>query len=520
MLEAGTELPTDIESLQALVSSLREELKNRDDKVENLIEIIRDLKRSRFGKSSEKVSPEQLGMFNEAEEADSGEDDLDDDSETESITYERKKPKRRPLPKELPREDRVVDLPESERRCSHNPEHVMQEIGEEISEKLDIVPMQMKVIRTIRKKYACCEKDCGLGGVKTAPVAAQAIPKSNASEGLLAAIATMKYVDHLPLYRLETIFKRHEIDLTRGTMASWMVRCGELVQPLINLLHDELIEANYLQMDETRTQVLNEEGKRAESQSYMWVRHRPGKNPIILFTYDPTRSGGVPVKLLEGFSGHLQVDGYDGYAEVVRKSQGKITRGGCLAHARRKFKKAADSSKKPGLANKGLKLIQKLYKIEDDIRYRTPEERHRARQLKAKPIIDEMRLWLDKVLNSAPPESLVGKALNYTNNEWPYLVAYLNDGRYEIDNNEIENAIRPFALGRKNWLFSSTVEGADASANLYSLIETAKANYIEPYRYLRYIFERLPLAQTADDFAALLPAAVKAVFVAQDQTKK
>lgn len=515
-----TELPTDIESLQALVVSLREELVARDTKVDSLIEIIRDLKRSRFGKSSEKVSPNQLGMFNEAEESAASDESTDESEDTETITYERKKPKRKPLPKELAREEKVIELQESERRCPHNPEHLMREIGEEISEKLDIIPMQMKVIRTIRKKYACCEKDCGLGGVKTAPVPPSAIPKSNASEGLLAAIATMKYVDHLPLYRLETIFKRHDIDLTRGTMGSWMVRLGELVQPLINLLHERLIESSYLQMDETRTQVLNEEGKRAESKSYMWVRHMPGKNPIILFTYDPSRSGQVPMKLLEDFKGHLQVDGYDGYAEVVRQSQGSITRGGCMAHARRRFKKAADSSKKPGIANKGLKFIQKLYKIEDEIRYRSPDERHRIRQAKAKSIIDELRVWLDQVMHSVPPESLVGKALHYANNEWPYLITYLNDGRYEIDNNEIENAIRPFALGRKNWLFSSTVEGAEASANLYSLIETAKANYVEPYRYLRYVFERLQLAQTVDDFEALLPSAVKAVFAAQEIAEK
>jgi transposase len=525
--DTSTELLTDIETLRALLAakeaenkSLRDALENRDSKVESLIEIIRDLKRSRFGKSSEKISTEQLGLFNEAEEAATSDDESDDESdaaeETETITYERKKPKRKPLPKELPREDRIVYLSESERKCAHNPEHVMSEIGEEISEKLDIVPMQMKVIRTIRKKYACCEKDCGLGGVKTAPVPASMIPKSNASEGLLAAIATMKYVDHQPLYRLETIFKRHEIDLSRGTMGSWMVRVGQMVQPLINLLHEKLIESSYLQMDETRTQVLNEEGKRAESHSYMWVRHRPGRHRIILFTYDPSRSGEVPVKLLEDFRGHLQVDGYDGYQQVINKASGSITRGGCMAHARRKFKKAQDSSNKPGLANKALKFIQKLYKIEDEIRYRSHEERYRSRQAKAKPLLEELRTWLDQVLMKVPPETLTGKALHYANNEWKYLVAYLNDGSYEIDNNEIENAIRPFALGRKNWLFSATVEGAEASANLYSLIETAKANAIEPYQYLRYIFERLPQAQTIDDFEALLPSAVKSVFAAQE----
>jgi transposase len=525
MNKSELELPLDIDSLHSLVRELRTQLSSRDTERESLLEIIRDLKRSRFGKSSEKANYVQLGLFNEAEEAAnaaskaSADDDDDEDESNEMVIvpgHERKKPKRKALPENLVREVRIIEIPESERRCSHDPAHTMQEIGEEMSEKLDIIPMQMKVIRTIRKKYACCEKDCGLSGVMTAAVPPSMLPKSNASEGLLAAIVTQKYVDHLPLYRLEVIFKRHGIDLSRGTMSSWMVKCGELVQPLINLLSENLLESTYLQMDETRTQVLNEEGKRAESKSYMWVRHRPGDEPILIFTYDPSRSGAVPVKLLDGFKGHLQVDGYDGYAQVIVKSNGTITRGGCFAHARRKFKAAADSSKKPGLANKALKFIQKLYKIEDEIRYRSHDERYRVRQEKAKPIIDDLKTWLDQVRDAAPPESLVGKALNYLNNEWLYLIKYLDAGQFEIDNNEIENAIRPFAVGRKNWLFSSTVEGAEASANLFSLIETAKANRIEPYRYLRYIFERLPRAATVEDFEALLPAAVKAVFVHQD----
>jgi Transposase and inactivated derivatives len=524
VLETRTEFPTDVESLLAIIAAKDtelEQLRNEyERKVESLIEIIRDLRRKRFGKSSEKASPHQLGLFNEAEEAAAVSEDPSDETETEAITYVRKKPKRKPLPADLPREERVIEIPESERLCPNGCGSVMNEIGEEVSEKFDIVPMQIKVIRTVRKKYACTHKDCGLGGVKTAPNPPALIPKSNASEGLLAAICTMKYVDHLPLYRLEAIFKRHDIDLTRGTMGSWMVRCGQAVQPLINLLHEELVSSDYIQMDETRTQVLNEEGKRAESKSYMWVRYRPGRYPIVLFTYDPSRSGEVPVRLLDGFEGHLQVDGYDGYSQVIRKSGGKITRGGCMAHARRKLKSASDSSKKAGIANKGLKFIQKLYKFEEQARYRSPEERYRIRQLKAKPVIEEMRKWLDQVLNSVPPESLVGQALRYLHNEWEHLMKYLEDGRYEIDNNDVENVIRPFALGRKNWLFSSTVEGAEASANIYSLIETAKANYLDPYDYLKYVFEKLPLAQTLEDFEALLPASVKAVFAAQDIADK
>jgi transposase len=292
-------------------------------------------------------------------------------------------------------------------------------------------------------------------------------------------------------------------------MASWMIKCGELVQPLINLLNEDLLVKDYLQMDETRVQVLKEKGKTAESLSYMWVRAHPGTNPIVLFDYDPTRSGAVPVKLLEGFKGHLQVDGYAGYNEVTEKPF--VTRGGCFAHSRRKFFEAKEASKKAGIANKGVAYIKKFYKVEDECRHMSPIDRFNYRNEHARPIVAEMREWLDTVLPTVPPKTIVGKALLYAHNEWPCLVRYLDDGRYEIDNNFVENQIRPFALGRKNWLFSDSVDGAMASSNLFSLIVTAKANHIEPYGYLKHIFEKLPTARTVTDLEALLPSAVKKI---------
>ena len=388
----------------------------------------------------------------------------------------------------------------------------MREIGEEVSEKLDLVPMQLKVIRTIRKKYACpgCQE-----GVKTAALPAQAIPKSIASEGLLAALVTWKYNDHLPLYRIESIFSRHGAELSRGTMASWIVRLGQLVQPLINLLAERLLESGYVQMDETRVQVLYEQGKRAQSQSYMWVRAKPDpEDPVVLFDYDPTRSGAVPKRLLEDFVGRLQVDGYDGYSQVTKREG--VLRHGCLAHARRKFFDATKSSKKVGIANRGLKYIQRLYKIEEVCRGWTADRRYLFRQQKAKPILAELRGFILESIGTVPDSGLTGKALHYADNEWPYLERYIEDGRVEIDNNFVENAIRPFAVGRKNWLFSVTVEGAEASANLYSIITTAKLHGLEPYRYLRYIFENLPLAQVLADFERLLPSAAVGAFARQD----
>ncbi len=478
--------------------------------IEILLEAIRDARRKRFGKSSDKVSADQLGMFDEPEELD---ETQDDDDETETVTYERKKskPKRAKLPEHLERVDRLITLAESERVCPHDGE-LMVEIGEEVSEKLDVIPMQVKVIRLIRKKYGC---PCCQIGVKTAPLPDQMIPKGNASEGMLAALAVSKYVDHLPLYRIEAILARMKVDLSRGVMANWMVKVGEQIQPLINLLTDKLIASKFLQMDETRVQVLKEEGKRAESLSYMWVRASlDPMNPVVLFDYDPTRSSEVPKKLLDGFEGKLQTDAYAGYNAVCIEKD--LLRFGCWAHVRRKFVDASKSSKKVALANHAVKLIKKLYKVEDEIEGKSAEEKSKIRKEKSEPILTELRAWLDEVRPKVPPQSLLGKALAYADNEWQNLIRYVDHGEVYIDNNFVENLIRPFALGRKNWLFSATVEGANASANIYSLIMTAKVTGLEPYRYLRYVFERLPSAKTLEDFEKLLPSSVQRLFIEQD----
>jgi transposase len=264
-------------------------------------------------------------------------------------------------------------------------------------------------------------------------------------------------------------------------------------------------------MDETPVQVLNQKGKLAESKSYMWVRHAgpPGQR-ITLFDYDPSRSGAVPRRLLAGYSGALMLDGYEGYAPVCRE-QG-LTRLGCWVHARRKFVDVSKASKKKNSqAAYAIKLIAKLYVIEKTNKDANAEGRYQARIENAKPIIDKLRQWLDETKPKVPPKNLLGKALQYLDNQWPRLIAYLEDGQYPIDNNPVENAIRPFAIGRKNWLFSASVNGPKASANLYSLIETAKANDLEPYAYLKRVFTELPNAQSYDDVEKLLPNHVKDV---------
>ncbi len=316
-------------------------------------------------------------------------------------------------------------------------------------------------------------------------------------------------------YRQEQIFKRIGIELTRANLANWVVRAGQLIQPLINLMRDRTLAYDIVAMDETPVQVLKEPGKAPQTKSYLWVqRGGPPGQPLILYDYDPSRGQAVPIRLLEGYRGYLHTDGYAGY-DAVGSDPG-ITQVGCFAHARRKFDQAIkgqgqSKKRKSSHAWRGLKFIQKLYRIERSLQDVTPQARYQARREQAQPILDEMRNWLDEVLPQVPPTTLTGKALHYLHNQWSKLIRYLEDGRLRIDNNLLENAIRPFVVGRKNFLFCDTVRGANASANLYSLIETAKANGIEPYQYLRRVFAGLPNAKTVEDVEALLPYRVKLI---------
>jgi transposase len=455
----------------------------------------------RYAASSEKLSPDQIRLFDEAE----AETQTAAPAEDETVTvpaHARRKRGRKKLPEALPRVEVIHELPDSERVCPHdgNP---LTEIGAVTSEQLDIIPAKIQVIRHIRKQYACRCGQC----IKTAVLPPQPIPKSLASPGLLAHITVSKYQDALPLYRQEAILQRIGVDLPRATLANWMIQAGTLIQPLINLLRDRLLAYDILQMDETPVQVLKEPGKTAQSKSYLWLqRGGPPEQPVVLYDYDPGRGAEVPKRLLAGFTGYLQTDGYDSYNAVVVVN--KLTHVGCMAHARRKFSeavKAQDKKKPGGNAHRGLALIRKLYRVEKQARKLTPEARHEHRQRHARPILDELRSWLDEALPQVPPTSATGKALNYLHNEWDKLIRYLDDGRLEIDNNGAENAIRPFVVGRKNWLFSASVKGVRASANLYSLIETAKANGLEPYAYLRHLFTELPKAETVEVIEALLP---------------
>lgn len=513
------ELPEDVEALKALVRTMAAEhartLAARDATIESLTARVRELLARRFGPSSERVAEGQLGLFNEAEAVaqEAGEADTADEAPdtVEVPAHTRRRGKRAPLPEHLPRVDVVHELPEAERVCPHDG-GVLEPFAEEVSEQLDIVPAKVQVLRHRRAKYRCA---CCGEHLVTAPLPAQPVPKSQASPGLLAYVATSKYVDALPLYRQTKSFTRIGIDLPRQTLARWMLACGELAWPLINLYRDTLLALPYIHADETTVQVLKEPGRNAESKSYLWCQASgiPAR-PIVLFDYDPSRASSVPKRLLAGFSGYLQTDGYSGYNAVV--GENGITQLYCFAHARRYFVEGLKGlglnpkklpAKPPDKARRllrGLELIRTLYAIERRIRDKPPDVRYATRQQESVPALQRLRAWVDNTLPRVPPATALGKALGYLDKHWAGLVRFLEDGRLEIDNNRAENAIRPFVVGRRNWLFSDTPGGATASANLYSLVETAKANGLDPYAYLRHVFTALPRATTVDDVEALL----------------
>ncbi len=525
-MNSELKLPENPDALRDFARDLVKQFQQLQSEKARLQEQINLLLHKRFSANSEKYRAEQADLFNEAEayaetldptDADVAGIDADSgtvagvETTTEPESAPPRKPGRKALPSELPRVDIVHELPEDRRYCSEG--HALKVIGEDIAEQLDIIPAKVQVIRHVRKKYAC---PCCQAEVTTAPLPPQPIPKSNASPGLLAYVATSKFVDALPLNRQSKLFARLGVELNRATLAHWMIRSGQLIQPLINLLDEALLTHPVLQMDETRIQVLKEKDRAAESHSYLWVRRGgPPAQPVVLFHYAPSRSQAVANQLLRGFSGTVQTDGYAAYASVCANHG--LRHAGCWAHARRKFDEAYKATgkgrPKTGKASKALGMIQKLYRIESQIKSLSADDRYRIRQQHAVPLLNEIKTWADVSLTQVVPSSLIGKALAYLTKHWDTLTAYCEDGRLAIDNNAVERAIRPFVIGRNNWLFADTVGGAKASANLYSLIETAKLNALEPYRYLWHIFTELPKAQTLADIEQLLPWAVDTTYI-------
>lgn len=506
-----TALPAEVPALQQLVVRLQKELSVITSRASVLEEELRLLRHKIFGRRSERLSGEELkqsSLFDEAESTlEAAAKTQQPEASVEVAAHRRAKPGRKPLPADLPREEVVHDIPEDEKKCSCCGAPLVR-IGEETSEKLDIVPAQMKVIRHIRPKYACKECDGGHSEhpVKIAPVPAQIVEKGIVTSGLLAFILVGKFCDGIPFYRQEKQFARIGVELSRVDFCHWAAEAALKTDPLIEIFLEQIRAGPIVQMDETRVQVMKELGRADTAQSFMWVmRGGPPQAPVILYRYHPSRSASIPVQYLSDYQGFLQTDGYEGYGEVG--SLPGITHVGCWAHARRKFDEAARVSKSVGSAHEALGRIAKLYRIERELRAQqlSPEALLRNRKEQILPILRDFKQWLEMKALQVPPSVLLGKAVHYALKEWEKLSRYLDSPYLTPDTNLVENAIRPFVTGRKNWLFSGSPRGAHASATLYSLIETARANGIEPYRYLRYLFAKLPLAKSREDYLSLTP---------------
>jgi transposase len=509
-------LPDDAAALKEIIAFHLNQQEKFQERIDYLEQMVCLLQKELFGRKSEKhVLPdhEQRQLFDPIEAPESDRRIFEEKIVIPEHT--RKKRGRKPLPADLPRVDVVHDLPEEEKQCDCGA--ALSCIGQDVSEKLDYVPAKIRVIRHIRYKYACksCEGvDSDGPTVKIAPPPVQLIPKSIASEGLIAHLVVSKFADGLPLYRQQKIFSRLGIDLSRATMANWVVKASRHCQPLIDLLQEEIRSGPLINVDETPYQVLNEPGRHNTSKSYMWVFKGGQENsPALLYQYHRTRSGEAALNFLGNYHGYVQSDAFSGY-ECLSEKKG-IAHMGCWAHARRNFVNVIKAKKKnrskqiqpKSLADEALEFIGRLYQIEKEanIKNLEPIQIYQLRQEKAKPVLEAFKTWLIAKQQITPPKGLLGKAINYTLNHWGKLIVYIEDGRLRPDNNAAENAIRPFVLGRKNWLFAGHPNGAEAGATFYSLVETAKANGLEPYNYLRYIFEKLPLAQTEQDYKNLMP---------------
>jgi transposase len=486
----------EVEKHKKSIETLEKEIVELKALVKYYEEQYRLSQHKKFGSSSEKTSPGQteLNFFDEAENESAKHIS---EPTVEQITYARHKRvgKREEDLSELPVEIITHSLPEDERICPEcgGTMHVMGR-GEPRRE-LKIIPAQVSVVEHVQEAYSCreCEKNGVSVPVKKAPMPEPVIKGGVASPSSVAHIMVQKYVNATPLYRQEQEFIMNGFTLSRQTMANWMIYSSERwLEPLYEMMKANLLQEEVLHADETVLQVLKEQGRKSRTNSYMWLYRTGGisPHPIVIYEYQETRSSSHPKKFLEGFKGYLHTDGYQGYH--VLPPDIRIV--GCLAHARRKFDEAVKSAppeEQSGLpSQQGLDFCNMLFSLEHEYKTLEPEERYKARLERSKPLVDEFYAWANSV--GALPKSALGRALHYACEQRPYLENVFLDGRLELSNNRAERSIKPFVIGRKNWLFSSTPKGARASSVIYSVIETAKENSLKPFEYLKYLFEMIP----------------------------
>lgn len=494
--ELNTELRSQNESLKQEVELLQKQ-------VDWFKEQFKLASQRQFGKSSETSSSMNLTLFDEAMSNKEVSDD-EDTTEEKTITYTRKKKsKGRQIDiSKFPKEQKIYDLDESEKICSCG--QALEQAGSDTSVQVDHIPETFQVIEHVSLKYCCrqCET------IKSAKKPETAIPKCMATSGFIAEVITKKYEHHLPLYRQSKMFAQLGADIPDNTLGNWVMRAAEALEPLGHAARMQIPKVNLLQADETKVKTLkpNKEG-------YFWGYHGcdPG-NRFILFEYSGSRGAHVPNQALKDFTGKLQTDGYSGYNDLRAKPT--VINFGCWDHCRRKFTdviKVADKNKK-GKAAEFLLLINQLYDIEREAKDFSNVDRRLYRQEKLKPLLDDIQAKIITV--NAPPKSLLGVAMTYITNQWPYLIAHINHGEVPISNCWIENQIRPFAVGRRNWLFTGTPESASKAALLYSLIQTCKMNGIQPRAYLEYVLNQAHAMRRGDvSPTSLLPQFIdKSIF--------
>lgn len=456
---------------------------------------IQQLLHERYSKKSEKIPTEELPVVDEPIVTPEEAADIQEvEAEISVSSYARKKPKRKPIPKEYPREVILHDLPEEQKVCACGTK--LHCIGEEVNEQLDYIPAKIKVLVHTRKKYGC--RNCEIG-VTTAEAPKNFIPKCLAAPGLLSHVILSKYEDHMPLYRQEKMWQRLGIEIARSTLCNWALLSAEKLKILIELQREELLNLNYIRADETPVQVMEENQLRTSKRAYMWV-FASGLKEKAIFVYEfaMTRAGIVAEEFLGNFKGFLQTDGFTGYNKII--DQNSINHVGCMAHARRKFVSIVKTTNKTGAAHYAVAIIAKIYKFEQEIKdQKLNFDAIKAyRQQHAKPILLEFKDWLLKKQTQAPPQSSLGKAVFYFLDHWEQLVIYLEYGFLDIDNNFTEQRVKPFTIGRKNWLFMGNERGGEAAAVFFSLIESAKANNLNTYAYFRYIMTQLPAIDLKD----------------------
>jgi len=475
-----------IEELLKLVQKQEQEIGKKDIEIKYLKEKIDYLIRQLYHPKSEKLKDNTPSLFEDIGES----VPVEEDKEIE-ITFKRKKGGRTTPPKDIPRVVVEHDLSEEDKICKCGCK--MHKIKEIVSEQYDVIPAKFQIIKNVRYVYGC---KCG-SKPKTSQLEPTILPRAQVTPSFLATIAIHKFEDSLPLHRQAKIYKkRFGMPFTDTTLSNWIIQGAKALQPVIELIRNRVVQNNYIQADETTLQVLKENNKKATSKSYIWLGIGMDRYKAVYMKYSDNRKSNVASSMFKGFNGYLQTDGYRGYNQVVVDEN--ITHLGCWAHARRKFAdiiksgKSDEDSKK--YAKEAVTLIQKLYKIEKEIKEDPPDIKVKTREEKARPIVNNIKEWIDS--NFFKAQSIGGaiaKAFVYLNNQFDKLTIYLEDGNLNIDNNLAENHVRPIALGRKNWLFATSVKGAHAIATWYSIIETAKLNGLEPFKYLKYLLKELPI---------------------------